>query len=109
MILDEWVCIDNCTEVDTTPTPPEECDCWANGTDYMSFSWDPTPGCCYGCMDGNDWLYDNWATCHVQEACKEDEYGMDWSWYGDTIGPFGGNIGCEPEPPKDHSGTGGGP
>tara|TARA_R110002020_G_scaffold62674_1_gene167436 strand:- start:1261 stop:1653 length:393 start_codon:yes stop_codon:yes gene_type:complete len=99
----------NCSEIPEDPPGPF-CDCWAGGEDYMSFGWDPTPGCCYGCMDVDDWGYDNWATCHVQEACKNDEYGMDWSWYGEgTDGPFGSQIGCyEEDDPKDHSGLFGG-
>ena len=81
-----------------------ECNCWANGTDYMSFGWDPNPGCCYGCMDPNDWKYRPWATCHVQEACKLDCNGMEWSWIEkwnetsfDNSGPWGGNVGCYDE------------
>ena len=46
----------------------------------MSFGWNPTPGCCYGCMDENDWYHDSWATCHVQEACKDNFTGMNWPW-----------------------------
>jgi hypothetical protein len=78
-----------------------ECDCWANGTDYMSFGWDPNPGCCYGCMDPDDWKYRPWATCHVQEACKNKCGGGEWPWIEkwnevsfDNTGPWGGNVGC---------------
>jgi hypothetical protein len=82
------------------PTPPEisRCDCWENGNDYMSFLWDPSPGCCYGCMDENDWFYDDWATCHVQHACKDDANGALWPWmvWNSGANPAGDIIGCEP-------------
>tara|TARA_R110002020_G_scaffold62674_1_gene167437 strand:- start:1670 stop:2116 length:447 start_codon:yes stop_codon:yes gene_type:complete len=113
-----YICMSGpCSEIPATgPVNPElcgdvltdnQCDCWANGTDYMSFSWDANPGCCYGCMDPDDWHYSDWATCHIQEACKKDCNGMIWSWIekwnegfmdeSDTPGPFGGQVGCYDE------------
>jgi hypothetical protein len=92
-----------CTEVvtvtDETPSLPTGCDCWANGNDYNSFGWDPNPGCCYGCMDEDDWFYDDWATCHIQEACKSDPNGGLWGWVlydGSSLNPAADVIGCEP-------------
>ena len=112
-----WVCVGICGEVlPTGPSNPDlcadvpadnQCNCWANGTDYMSFGWDANPGCCYGCMDVDDWYYSSWATCHVQEACKKDCNGMIHSWIekfnegfmdeSQTPGPWGGNVGCYDE------------
>jgi hypothetical protein len=77
-----------------------DCDCWANGTDYMSFGWEGNPGCCYGCMDPTDFRYHPWATCHVQEACRSQCSGNEWSWIDkwnevqDDAGPFGSDVGC---------------
>ncbi len=99
--LMSWLCPHYCPNCQTDypdNTSSDDCDCWANGEDYMAFGWQPSPGCCYGCMDESDWYYDSWATCHMQEACKDNENGMDWPWINSgTGGPVASDIGCEPE------------
>ena len=50
-------------------------------------------------MDEDDWFYDDWATCHIQEACKSDPNGGLWGWVlydGSSINPAANIIGCEP-------------
>jgi hypothetical protein len=76
----------------------EDCDCWVNGRDWWSFGWEPNPGCCYGCTDPTDFDYDDWATCHVQDTCKDDENGFTHDWWWES----GGADGVPGTPFKDY-------
>tara|TARA_R110002020_G_scaffold296429_1_gene511996 strand:- start:956 stop:1465 length:510 start_codon:yes stop_codon:yes gene_type:complete len=75
----------------------EDCNCWANGTDYLIEGWKGNPNCCYGCTNPTDWNYNSAYTCHIEEACKLDPNGLAYPWEGQVpteVSPVLNIIGC---------------